>query len=954
MKLRKTNRFAMILLVWGLLIAAQTLQAQTDRCALEWNANTENDVYLYRVFKGNDPNHLTQIDSVFHPDTTFTDLRIEKGVQYYYGIKAVDFSLNASPMSDLLSVAVPKVSGFPQSLELPSDTTVIFQLDNYVTDPDNGDAQLTWSVSGFSQIQTSISNDRRLTLHTPQNWNGSEKGLLKVEDPDHLFDQISLTITSRYSNQAPIFTTNVRIETDEDKPVTANLAHYVQDADSPKDKLQYSVKQAEHVQLQLKDSLLTITPDKDWYGQQNIRVYVQDETGLKDSTDLKLIVQAVDDAPVLAKLPAIRMKQDSTVVLELDPYVWDVDNSRDELQWSFENYSHVTLSFSESDHRLTIQSPINWSGFEYIKITVKDPDGKASTDTLVVQVLKVSYAPQLSNIPEIIFNEDEADLIKLNDYVYDKDTPLANLYWEISGNNHIHFAIDYVNKTVTLSAEKDWFGSEQFWLKVIDPDQHADSAKIKVTVLPVNDPPQFKNFPAVDLSKTNPKSIPYRKYIEDVDDDVNSLYLRVLEGSPFQITLNNKLITFQAAEDWYGSKKVRLVVQDPSGAADTSDVLVYRQNLETAPKIVGLDSLHIEEDQKKLIDLSAHVTDPDNSVNEISWAVQTPSFISANYDASAGSMTLKPASNWNGQGNVVLKATDPQGHFDFDTLEVVVLPVNDPPQIKPIPDCTMLAGTYFTLDLSEYITDPDGYDDLQKVELLNDPRSFIGYFLDEGGLRATFFAPQGFHGQETFMVRATDRAGVQAASIFILHVQASSIFASVQAHPFGSGDVMHLDWRSKMPTRDRLEYSLDWSFDQSTPLEAEYSTEHHVVLENLKPNKTYHYRVISVDEQGLVITNPDSVFKTGAVVKGVNVFPIPFRVNDPESGDGIYFTNLGKQATIRIYNLLGDLVFKAETDVPIFKWDVKNGNGQPVHSGLYFYHIQTQNKKYKGKIIIIR
>ncbi len=930
-----------------------SIRAQTDRIALEWDANSESDMYMYRIFRGNTPGDLKQIDSVYHPETSFDDYRIEKGVQYYYGIKAVDFSLNASPMSDLLSVAIPKITGLPVSMELPGDTTVVLNLDDYVTDPDNTFDELEWQVTGFSQIQVDLSRSQHtLTITTPHNWNSSEQGIIKVQDPDRLFDETTMTITAPYSGQPPVFSTIPQIETPEDTPVQINLAKYISDSDSPHDTLTFSVQQVSHLQLQLRDSLLKIIPAKDWYGQAKVHVEVKDETGLTDTTSFQVVVTAVDDAPVLVRLPSVRMGQDTTVQLNLDAYVWDVDNAKNELKWNFSNYSHVTLSFVPATRMLTIQSPVGWGGFEYIKVTVQDPDGKSASDTLVVRVEKETYAPQLSAIPEIVFNEDASYKINLNDYVSDKDTPLANLYWEVRGNKNIHYQVDYVHKTITLYADKNWFGSEVFWLKVVDPDQYADSTRVTVNVLPVNDPPQFKAFPAIDLSRENPKTIDYRPYLSDVDDLVQNLFLRVLASGSTQVTIRGDSISFKVNDAWFGSQTVRLIVQDGAGAADTANVIVYRQNLQTAPEIIDLDSLRLKEDQQRSISLDAHVTDPDNASDEIRWSVDAPAYLGVRIDAQSNQMVVQPQANWNGKATAVLKATDPQGNFDYDTLNVVVQPVNDPPQIQAIPDVNMLAGTYFTMDLTQYLNDPDGYDDLQSIELLNNPQSFIGYYLT--GLRVTFFAPQGFRGQETFMLRVTDKAGAQAVAIFVLHVEAGSIAGGIVVHPFGSGTVIHLNWNSRLPTKAHLEYSLDWSFDQTTVPEKEFTTSHHVVLENLKPDKLYHYRVVSVDQQGMVITNPDSVFRTGQSIKGINVFPIPFKVHQAESGDGIYFTNLGDEATITIYDMLGELVYRKKVQGPIFKWDVRNGNDQSIHSGLYLYYVKTKKKTFQGKIIIIR
>ena len=67
MKIRKTALILFSLLTALYVFNLSPLWAQTDRIALEWDANSESDMYLYRVFKGNDANHLKQVDSIYHP-----------------------------------------------------------------------------------------------------------------------------------------------------------------------------------------------------------------------------------------------------------------------------------------------------------------------------------------------------------------------------------------------------------------------------------------------------------------------------------------------------------------------------------------------------------------------------------------------------------------------------------------------------------------------------------------------------------------------------------------------------------------------------------------------------------------------------------------------------------------------------------------------------------------------
>jgi len=129
------------------------------------------------------------------------------------------------------------------------------------------------------------------------------------------------------------------------------------------------------------------------------------------------------------------------------------------------------------------------------------------------------------------------------------------------------------------------------------------------------------------------------------------------------------------------------------------------------------------------------------------------------------------------------------------------------------------------------------------------------------------------------------------------------------------------------------------------------------VLANLEPNQTYHFRVVSENQNGRIVFSADSIFTTGEKSEEVNVFPIPYRANDPQHQDGIFFTNLKGGSRITIYNLLGEVVFKTDKlNELMFRWDVKNNAAKDIHSGLYLYVILDHKKKRyaTGKILIVR
>ena len=94
--------------------------SQSNSFNLTWDANTETDIYQYKVFRSLTPGASQEIAMVQHPTVNYRDNNVEKGVLYYYRLKAVDFSLNASEYSQEVSAAIPLISGLQGEIILTS------------------------------------------------------------------------------------------------------------------------------------------------------------------------------------------------------------------------------------------------------------------------------------------------------------------------------------------------------------------------------------------------------------------------------------------------------------------------------------------------------------------------------------------------------------------------------------------------------------------------------------------------------------------------------------------------------------------------------------------------------------------------------------------------------------------------------------------------------------------
>jgi hypothetical protein len=110
----------------------------------------------------------------------------------WYGSETVNFiATDPHGASDNIS-ATFRVNGQPQITRTsPMDQTIeqgqnfeSFDLDDYVSDPDHADNELTWQVSGNSQLSVSIDANHIVTINKPTiDWTGSEAMIFTVTDP---------------------------------------------------------------------------------------------------------------------------------------------------------------------------------------------------------------------------------------------------------------------------------------------------------------------------------------------------------------------------------------------------------------------------------------------------------------------------------------------------------------------------------------------------------------------------------------------------------------------------------------------------------------------------------------------------------------------------------------------------------------------------------------------------
>ena len=92
----------------------------------------------------------------------------------------------------------------------------------------------------------------------------------------------------------------------------------------------------------------------------------------------------------------------------------------------------------------------------------------------------------------------------------------------------------------------------------------------------------------------------------------------------------------------------------------------------------------------------------------------------------------------------------------------------------------------------------------------------------------------------------------------------------------------------------------------------------------------------------------------------VSVVPNPYRATeawDSATGHEIHFINLPPKARIRIFTVAGDLVTVIEHNEQLRdfeRWNLKNGNGKDVASGIYVYRVESGSLSFQQRFVVIR
>ncbi len=448
---------------------------------------------------------------------------------------------------------------------------------------------------------------------------------------------------------------------------------------------------------------LIFKPLPDAYGSDLVKLWLSNNDGVAVNQNLWINITAVNDPPIINNLPDLIVHYDDPYTFDYGPYIMDKETPNDGLILTiFDGYieNYITIDGLSA----TFNYPQSIIGdIIYATITVSDSINK--TQQVISIGVTSDYVPKLiKKLPDVILYEGtiKYNAFDLDEYFTDPDDD--SIFFSY-GYTHLNININS-DHSVDISADSEWTGSELVTFRARDPIGALAEDTIIVIVLPVNDPPIINNLPDFFIRFNHDYRFDLTPYIYDNDNLTEELRIIVSDLEHIRLDTRNRLIILMNyPEEYLGRREtVRITVTD--GLASAFDEISVTITDDFPPELINpIPDIVFLEDTKltNALDMNNYFLDVDGDVlyyttgnKLINVTIRENQYV----DFSA-------QQNWFGSETMYFRATDPTGALQEDLILVTVLPVNDPPTIKPIPTQTGNESKRWVLNLKDYITDID-------------------------------------------------------------------------------------------------------------------------------------------------------------------------------------------------------------------------------------------------------
>lgn len=798
-----------------------------------------------------------------------------------------------------------------------------------------------FDVDGDAIVITNITNPKNGTItilnglfcYTPNaNFQGLDtvRYIICENKINALCDTAIVAINVNSVNDPPI-ANNDNITTNEDIAACTNIL--TNDSDLDGDAIVISsITNPKSGTIFLNNGVLCYTPNPNFNGKDTITYILCENVnnGLCDTAKVFILVNSVEDSPIANDDIAIT-NEDKQICVNVLNNDNDVDGDPIVLSGTIGGPKHGTVSIVGNQVCYIPNS--NYNGLDTVKVIVCDIKGKCDTSLLTITVLPINDAP-LANNDNITTNEDTQVCVNVLVNDTDVDGPNLGVSNVFGTNNGIIFI---QGNQVCYNPFLNFNGKDTITYVICDNGNPnlCDTAKIFVTVNPVNDKPI-----ALDDIVNGEIGLPATFNIlnNDSDPDGNPLNITIIDqpnNGTIEVVANGQTI-YTPNTGFNGMDTFVYQICDPAGLCDTANV--YVQYLDLIDVIIARDEcVSTPEDQNITINVLANdLVDPTKTI------VMTITCLPKNGQATVinNQIFYQPTNNFNGADSLCYRICFSGANPKCAEAKVCIT-------VTPTPDTPIANSDLTTTDTitplkidvqaNDIDIDGQGIVTTSIVDLPNHGSAVV-----VNGDSILYTPESGFVGFDTLIY--------QLCKFGFPNFCDTALVVIVVGNP-NNPPVANIDTIITVINKEETVSVLVNDFDPDGDIItlSNFNNPKNGTLIN-QGNGVFVYNprdgFSGVDSFTYVICDDGfiSLCDTGIVrieVRGIKV-PNSISPNDDGSNDGLVITGLELYPDnyLKVFNRWGDIVFESKNYQNNWKGQLENAGlsfGERVPVGTYFY-----------------
>lgn len=366
--------------------------------------------------------------------------------------------------------------------------------------------------------------------------------------------------------------------------------------------------------------------------------------------------------------------------------------------------TNIVFGGSGESRTITVTPAADQNGVCNITITVTDASGATATSAFTLTVTAVNDAPTMSTLAATTVLEDTATaLIPFS--VGDVETAASALTVSAASSNttlvpvaNITLGGTGANRTVSVMPAANRTGTATVTLTVTDAAGSIATRTLALTVTAVNDAPTISAITAQTIVEdSNTGNLAFT--IGDIETAATSLTLSSLSSNTDLVPVANivfggsganRTVRVTPLANQSGTATITVRVTDAAAAVSSITFLVTVTAVNDLPTIGTIAAQTLAEDGTSAA-LAVTVGDIETAATALTLAATSTnatllpgsSMVFGGTGANR-TLTIAPAANQSGTGNVTVTVTDSNGGQASRTFAVTVTAVNDAPTLSAI------------------------------------------------------------------------------------------------------------------------------------------------------------------------------------------------------------------------------------------------------------------------------